>query len=284
METDPLLPWLLADKLGLYASGLLAAGLGLHAVLGVLERGVHQHAMRVAACAAVAALVFATARLIIVNAQLGGGIGAAFDASTLQWTWRSLGLPTAALLAGVVGVIVGWAVRNPLFAAAGAVTLAASFALTGHSEALESPGLAPLAVGLHVLIAMFWITAPLSLWPRRALQDATLVARLKRFSTIAAWAVPALFVLGIWLAWLLAGGLTSLLSETYGQLLVAKLLVASIALAMGAINKLWLTQAVMQGNPEGRRLLKIALLVELCAFLVALLLVGVATTAVGPHG
>lgn len=284
METDPLLPWLLANKLGLYASSLLAGGLGLHAALGVLERDGRQPAMRAAAWASAAALFFATARLIIVNAQLGGGIGAAFDASMMQWTWRSLGPPTVALLAGVVGVTIGWAVRNPLFAAAGAVALAASFALTGHSAALENPGLAPLAVGLHVLIAMFWIAAPFALWPRRELQDAALVVRLKRFSTIATWIIPVLFMLGIWLAWLLAGGLTPLLSETYGQLLVAKLLAASIALTLGAINKLCLTRAIMQENPTGRRLLKITLTVELGVFVVALLLVGAATTAVGPHG
>lgn len=284
METDPLLFWLLANKLAFYASSLVAAGLGLHAALGVVEQEGRRSAMRVGASAAAAALVFAVARLVIVNAQLGGGIGAAFDTGTLQWTWRSLGPSTTATFAGAIGLMAGWAIRNTVFTAAGALAMAASFALTGHSEALENPGLAQFAVSVHAMIAMFWVTAPITLWPRHDLQDATLVARLKRFSTVAAWIVPALFALGIWLAWLLAGGLSPLLSETYGRLLVAKLLVASIALAMGAINKLWLTQAIMQGNPDGRRLLKLTLLVELGVFVVALLLVGIATTAVGPQG
>ena len=46
MEADPLAPALLAVKLGLYVSALLAAGLGLHASMQIVERGDRARALR----------------------------------------------------------------------------------------------------------------------------------------------------------------------------------------------------------------------------------------------
>jgi copper resistance protein D len=282
LEADPLIPWLLASRLGLYASSLLAAGLGLHAALGVVERDARWSAMRIAACAASVALVFSVIRAALVNAQLGGGIGAVLDLETFAWTWQALSLSTAVALGGALGVVFGWVLRSPWIAAIGSICFAASFALTGHSAALPMPGLAPWVVGLHVLIAAFWFSAPLILWPRQGMADATLALRLERFSAVAVWAIPVLFLLGLWLVWTLAGGVAAVFSTTYGQLLIAKFSVSLIALGLGAFNKLRLTHAIADGRAGGRSALKRTLLVEFTIFVIALLLVGIATTAIGP--
>jgi putative copper export protein len=282
LEPDPLLPWLLAIKLGLYAFTLLGAGLSLHAALGIIEDDARRGALKGAALAALAALILATARLLVVNAQLGGGPASAFDTTTLPWAWQAFGWSTSMVIAGAAGILAGWRLRITWLAAIGAVFLAASFAFTGHSEALEDPGFAPPAVAVHVTIAAVWVVAPLTLWPRKTIDDPTLVARLSRFSTIAAWAVPVLFLLGAWLASSLAGGIPALISQPYGQLLVAKLSVALIALAMGALNKFRLTRAIANHEADGRKALQRTLLVELLIFVIALLLVAIATTIVGP--
>jgi putative copper resistance protein D len=282
LQADPLIVLLLAAKLGLYASSLIGAGLGLHAALGIVEQDARRSVMQTAAGAAAAASAFAAARLLIVNAQLGGGIAEAFNGETIGWTWQALGVATIVLIAGTLGLAIAWVLRNAWIAAIGSIGMAASFALTGHSQAIETPGLVPWAAGLHVLIAAFWVVAPFTLWPRPTTPEAILAARLQRFSSLAIWVIPALFLLGIWLAWRLAGGIPALFSQTYGQLLVAKFFAVLIALGMGALNKLKLTRTIANGHAGGRGALKQTLLVELTVFAVALILVGLASTVTGP--
>lgn len=281
MEADPLAPLLFVIKLGLYGSALLAAGLGLHASFGIVTRKDQARAMRTATFVGVAALLFAVLRLAIANVQIGGA-SALLDPSALSWTWPALGPSSTATATGAALLAVAWMLRSRIAAAAGAVALAASFGLTGHSQALESPGLAPWAVGVHVLLAAFWFAGPITLWPGAALEDAALNARVARFSNNAAAAVPLLFALGLWLALLLAGGWAPLVTSPYGQLLLAKLAAAGIALALGAYNKTIVTARLRTAPEAGQRALKITLSLDALLFLIALSAVAAATSLTGP--
>ncbi|HRE44537.1 MAG TPA: hypothetical protein PKY87_11285, partial [Terricaulis sp.] len=222
MEADPLAPALFAIKLGLYGSALLAAGLGLHASLNIIAREHRPRALRTATVAGLFALIFAALRLGLANVQLGGA-NALLDPATLSWTWPALGSSSTALAVGAVAMAAGWLLRSSVAAAIGGVAFAVSFGLTGHTQALESPGLAPWAVAAHVLIAAFWFAGPITLWPARYLEEPTLTARVTLFSNYAVAAVPMIFALGLWLALFLAGGWTLLLTSLYGQVLIAKL-------------------------------------------------------------
>jgi putative copper export protein len=281
VEADPLAPALFAIKLGLYGSALLAAGLGLHTSLNIIARNDHQRAMRTAAVAGLLALIFAALRLGIANVQLGGA-DALLDPATLSWTWPALGPSSTAVAVGAVAVAAGWLLRSSIAGAIGATAFAASFGLTGHTQALESPGLAPWAVAAHVLIAAFWFAGPTTLWPARSLEEAAFTARVTRFSDFAIAAVPTLFVLGLWLALLLAGGWTPLLTSLYGQLLIAKLAAASFALALGAYNKSIVT-ARLQAAPEaGQRTLRLTLGLDAVLFFIVLAAIAAATSLTGP--
>lgn len=281
MEADPLAPVLFAIKLGFYGSALLAAGLGLHVCFGIVARNDQARAMRTATLAGAIALMFATFRLGLANVQLGGP-GALIDQATMAWTWPALGASSIAIAVGAATLAAGWVLRSRIAAGLGALAIAASFGLTGHSQALEAPGLAPWAVGLHVAIAAFWVAAPITLWPAGALEQTTLTARVARFSHNAVAAIPILFALGLWLAWLLSGGWTALLTRPYGQLLLAKLVAASGALALGAYNKT-VVAARLSGAPEaGRRALKRTLSLDAILFLIALGAVAAATSLTGP--
>ncbi len=282
MEANPLLPWLLAAKIGLYVSSLLAAGIGLHAALPIIERQRRQSAFRFAGIAALIAVAFVAAKLAVVNAQLGGSWSTAFDLTTFDWTWRTQASTMTVLTLGA-GLLVGaWLGRAPALAIAGALGVSASFALTGHAQALDDPGIAPLLVGVHVLIAAFWIGAPVSLWPAASLSDDVLGARLRRFSAVAVVAVPALFGVGLALAVILAGSAQALVTTIYGQILLAKLSVACVILALGAVNKIVVSRAMATTPRRGRQLLAITLTVDAVLFFSALALVGLATTAAGP--
>jgi copper resistance protein D len=281
VEADPLAPALFAIKLGLYGSVLLAAGLALHASLNVFARNDRARAMRSATLAGAIALLFATLRLGLANVQLGGA-NALLDQATLSWTWPALGPSSTAVAAGAAAMMAGWLLRSTIATAIGAIAFAISFGLTGHSQGLESPGLAPWAVAVHVLIAAFWVAGPITLWPARNLEDAALTERVTRFSNFAVAAVPVLFALGLWLALLLAGGWAPLLTSLYGQLLIAKLAAASFALALGAYNKSIVTARLRTAPEAGRRALKLTLRLDTLLFLIALSAVAAATSLTGP--
>ncbi len=281
MGSDPLSPWLLAVKLGLYASALLAAGLGLHASANIVDRWDQSRALRSAALLGCAAVLFAALRLAIANVQLGGSIASILDPTTLSWTWTTLAPSSIAFTLGGALAFAAWRFRR-LFAALAAIALAAGFALTGHTQALESPSFAPWGVGLHALLAAFWIAAPITLWPRANLPDEVVLSRTERFSRLAIVLVPVLFVIGMWLAVLLAGSVEALFSSLYGQLLLAKLAAASAALALGAYNKQIVARKLRQAPAEGRQALTVTLAFDTALFASALVLVGVATTFTGP--
>lgn len=282
MEADPLAPWLLAVKLALYTFALLAAGLGLHASLGVVERGGHARMLRSAALLAGAAVVFAALRLAVANVQLGGSIESVLDKAILAWTWPNLAPSSIAIIAGALAMVGASIWRLVWLAVPAAVALAAGFALTGHSQALETPGLAPWAVALHVLIAAFWIAAPISLWPRGAMSNEALEARARRFTRYALLAVPLLFIAGGWLALRLAGSAEALVTSSYGQLLLVKLAVAGAALGLGAYNKQIVTRKLREAPTDGRRALTTTLTFDAFLFASALTIVGIATTFTGP--
>ena len=281
MEADPLAPVLFAIKLGLYGSVLLAAGLALHASLNIVARADTSRAMRSATLASVVAAFFAALRLGLANVQLGGG-DALLDPATLSWTWPALGPSLTATAIGAVAFATGWRLRSRIAAGIGAVALAISFGLTGHSQALESPGLAPWAVASHVLIAAFWLAGPITLWPARNLEESALIRRMTRFSDLAVVAVPLLFALGLWLTLFLAGGWTQVLTSFYGRLLLAKLGAASFALGLGAYNKTIVTTRLRTAPEAGRRALRLTLGLDTALFLIALSAIAAATSLTGP--
>ena len=165
----------------------------------------------------------------------------------------------------------------------GAAALSVGFGLTGHAQGLTA-GLAPIMVAAHVLIAGFWVAAPISLYPGPTLDSARLTSRLHRFSTIAVAAIPVLIALGIWLAWILTEGGEKLLVTTYGLLLLAKLAIGVIAIGVGALNKQVITAKVAADPATGKKWLRVALLCEATLFAAAIIAVSAATTIGAPAG
>lgn len=280
MEADAPLWLLFLAKSGLTASALIASGLVLHAGLGVVEREARGRVLRAAAGFALILLLCGAARLVIVNAQLGGDMARAFDPEMFPWVWGALGEASLALAAGVAAVLLAAVARAGWLAIGGAVLIAASFGLAGHSAAIGG-ALAPASAAIHVLLASFWIAAPMTLSGDR-LGHEGLHGRLTRFSRLAIYAIPLLFVLGLWLALRLTGGPPALYATDYGRLLLIKLAAATLALGLGAINQRRITRLVLADPARGRLWLKRTLLADALLFATAVLAVCAATTFTGP--
>ena len=266
-----------AAKLCVLAAALTSAGLGWAIALGGdLARRVRRALVFAAALAAVLAYALL---LLTANAQLGGAWASALDPSTLGWIWPGRQAQVLVLSLGLASVVAASVAELRLLGLAAVLLIGVSFALSGHAAALEDGLLAQIGVAIHGFAASFWFIAPLLLWPRGDGYDASVV---RRFSEAAIWIVPMVFAAGGYLAWRLAGGLTELFTTAYGQLLSAKLAVALVVLALGAVNKQIVSRRLATDPPQGRRLLRLTLGADAAVFLTALALVSWASTVSGP--
>lgn len=281
MTGDGLPLFQFVDRIGLNFFALLTIGFALHAALGVVERDAFKGLRLHVLIAGAGLVLFVALRLAILIAQMGDGSNF-FDTELLPLAWMGLGSSTLLVIVGVIGATSGVWFGSRIAAALGAIALGAGFGLTGHSQGLADPGLAPLMVATHVVIAGFWVAAPFSLYPSSTLDDASLLARVHRFSVFAIAAIPILIALGIWLAWILAGGIEKLFSTTYGLLLLAKLATGVIAMGLGAINKQFITAKIAAAPATGRMWLRTTLLLEAMLFTAAIIAVSAATTIGGP--
>lgn len=251
-------------KLVYYVTSLTAIGISFHISLGIGSLK-DVRIRRILIALAPLVIAFTIIRLLLLNAELGGAVGMMFSSDMFEWVWRSNSMQVLTIFAGA-GIVFFGALRKFIPALIlGAVVLAASYGLSGHAQALDNPGFAPVMVVFHAFLAGFWIASPLSLFPRRE-ASATSIFRVERFSTIAILLVPILFVTGIYLIFSLAGDGEKIVRTTYGKLLLLKLLLATGALAMGAINKLWVTKALKINFELGRLQLRKALIIEACIF------------------
>ncbi len=263
-------------KFGLYTGVLGAVGFAIQRLVLGAEFG------RLIAASALLLVICVAARLLLLNAELAGGLEHAFDVSMFGWIWSPNKAQTFAFLAGSAAIWISSLPRLRILVIPGAVTLIAGVGLGGHTQGLDSRGLSPLIASLHVAIAAFWITAPRALWPRREIGDVELSATLSRFSSIAVWAIPILFAGGVWLSLKLAGSVDALATTDYGRLLILKFALASLALSVGALNKIWVSKKIETGSLSGRVWLRRMLILDIFLFVAILVAIAAATTLTGP--
>jgi copper resistance protein D len=124
--------------------------------------------------------------------------------------------------------------------------LLGSLAWAGHGQETSIWHL--LADILHLLVAGFWPTGllPFFLLLKKLRQTTelpcwNLIATLvHRFSALSLGSVAVLAATGFINSWFLAGSFSNLLEQTYGRWLLAKIILFCFAVAIGAVNLLWL--------------------------------------------
>jgi putative copper resistance protein D len=262
-----------------YLTALLLIGLAVGSALGIQQP---IPGWFLAALSLFVALTYGL-RLLAANVLLADNLQTIFNTTTFHWIWIAHRTQAFIFLSGclLAAVAAAFHVRAGLMAAA--LVLSIGFGFAGHTQSLDSPGIFPGLVALHVLIAGFWFAAPAMLWPRTDGHLSELLKRVERFSRIALFAVPILFAAGIALAWRLADGADGLAATGYGNLILAKLAVAGAALGLGAINKTWVTARLKSDDGAARRTLRITLSIDQLLFLSALGFIAWATTIQGPE-
>jgi copper transport protein len=181
---------------------------------------------------------------------------------------------------------------GPLAAGIGSAALLAH-ALASHGAAASGSALAPVVTDtLHLVALTFWVgglihlAVALRILARaepRSQATAVVAALIPRFSTIAAGAVIALALTGLYQSWLLVGSLPALLGTAYGRVLLLKLVLVAILLAPAAINLLLLRPRLARAVEHGAdgsatvRALRRTVATELAVAIVVLSVVGALT-------
>lgn len=165
-------------------------------------------------------------------------------------TGLSAGVALIALLVSATGLALGARhAAGPALLVLGALLGAASLTTTGHAATAPPRWLSAPLVGLHGLMAAYWLG---SLWPLAvALRSEPLAeaARLtRRFSRLAVGAVALLVAAGAVLTVLQVGTPQAVLTTDYGQNWLRKMLVVAGLLALAARNRLRLTPALVDGG------------------------------------
>lgn len=193
------------------------------------------------AALAAAALVSAAAWFALVTRDLAGALDR--DALAAMIGATSFGKVSAARLI-LAAILLAWAAfgaRPSIAFATASGALAASIALTGHTQIHQGPTLAihSLSDAVHLLGAGAWLGGliGLSLLLRDRLPSSETAAQVRRFSATAYFAVAALVASGLVNAALLVGRPALVFATGYGRLLLAKLALFAAMLALAAVNR-----------------------------------------------
>jgi copper transport protein len=286
----------------LYASTLIAVG-GVAFMLRVHDRLMSERVVmiRIITASTVVAAV-ATVAGYAWQAVLTAGTGGAAlaNANVLFSILASgFGASTVVRLAGLGAICLAaprlWSPSAGWVAAGGALAVAASFALTGHTAASSPQALVTVANVTHAAAGALWfgglILLLVALRHRKAEDDvvgaATLVAR---FSNLATMAVIAVVIAGSVMAWAEVRAVRALTSTAYGWTLIAKLVLVGMVVAGGAYNHWRLVPSIKSRTHHGwgalRRVVRLeaAGIVAVLAVTAVLVNIVPARTAAGISG
>jgi putative copper export protein len=233
------------------------------------------------------AAILLIAQYLLEAARMSGELAGMLDptlqrllirsAASVSLFWQLLGLMLIAVglrrrgsRGSTVGVI-------------GVVILLAPFTLAGHTSTGSRRWLLSPVLLAHLSVVTFWFGALLPLYLISLREPADTSARIvTRFSVLAAWLVPGLFVAGITLA---AGLLPNLaaLGRPYGLLLMAKLAGYCVLMLFAALNKWRFGPALRSGEREAGRRFRYALAAEYGLIVAVLGVTAVMTTFYSPE-
>ena len=229
---------------------------------------------------AVFAILLNSALIPLQASYLMGEWSAIQDPMMLQFAWESP-LGDSLLLRGF-GLLLILAAIRPKKLSLGISTLgcglvAFSFAFQGHTLS-EPRWLLVALITVHLLGLIFWIGGffPLAWLAKRQDNSTGLAAR--QFGKISIWNVPLLAIVGVFLLLLLSEGDWEIIWTAYGQLFALKFLGFMCLLGLAAMNKLFLTPALLRSEERAFVLLRLSLVLEMTVVAAILLLTASLTT------
>ncbi|WP_120499105.1 copper resistance D family protein [Roseovarius sp. EL26] len=200
---------------------------------------------------AVVGMIGAVASFGLGGAALTGDASGMMDLEMLGLLWDTpVGTALSYRLVGLALLIAGLLFGRPgiWMSSLGGVLALWSFVAVGHVPNRDILWLnALLFVHLGGIALWIGILAPLKgLAKERAILEAAELG--DRFGRLAAVFVPLLILAGIVMSYVLVGSISALIGTGYGQALIAKVIVVSFLMGLGALNKLRIVPQLMVGE------------------------------------
>lgn len=238
-------------------------------------------------CAALLGILLVTAHYVLEAGRMSGELAGVLDPSlqalvmhspaSVAFTWR---------LAGLMLIVVGLRISGAPGAAIGmlgAMLALAAFAQVGHTAADPDRSVASLLLLAHLLVVAFWFGALVPLYVITGHEALSTAARVAdRFSALAVWLIPVLFVAGLILAALLLGSVARL-ATPYGQLLLAKIAGFAVLIVLASINRWHLLPGLKRGSPGACVAFQRSVLAEILLVTAVLCITAVLTTFYSPR-
>ncbi|MFE3189238.1 copper resistance protein CopC [Nocardia sp. NPDC059240] len=241
---DPLIATLdtvvrLLTALG-YLGIALAVGIPL-AVRLIWTEAAHSRAItQLTRVGAAAVSGTALAAFALIPGRLGGAAG---WGEPRTWIQSAISLAGAVLLAKAMGAIaLAYAATassrraGSIMAVSGTVVVLAQ-AASGHAAAGEYRWAAVVSTVLHVVAMAVWVGGVMVVV--LAWRTSRRVRVVARFGSVAAGAVAALAVSGVFQAWRAVSPVAALWSTSWGLLLIAKLSLVAVALGVAVAVRRW---------------------------------------------
>lgn len=276
-----------AAKVLVYATTLGASGAVFFLwYAGSLLTGAQRAAIRrMVAIQLIVAASFTLLRILLLTGGMSDSFAGMFDRDMAGMLLEAgEGTASAVRLVGLALAACALSLNRRLQipALAGAVIAASSFTWVGHIRALQPLLPATLFSCLHLIGVAFWIGALLPLL-RSTRESALEVGALaKRFGTLAVVAVSLMVIAGLCMLWLLSYRQPEFWSSGYGTMIAVKLLLVSLLLGAAALNKLWLTPRLMNGEARAIAMLRRSIQFELLTALLILIVTAGFTSLTGP--
>ncbi|OJF68973.1 copper-binding protein [Alteromonas sp. V450] len=158
--------------------------------------------------------------------------------------------------------------------------LAYSFSVLGHVS--ELAWLERITLIFHVLLIAWWMGALLPLrYACSVLAHNELFILMEKFGKQAVPMVTLIIIAGLWLSIQLVGSIDALVTTSYGQVLLFKLILVNLILLLAARHKFKLVPAL--NNSTGREMLSKSISIEIVIALAILVTTSALTSLVGPE-
>ena len=217
-----------------------------------------------------------------VAGNLGGDFASVFDFLMLQLAIQSKsGISYLTVFAGFVMMLVAHKMKEKAQRKTfliGSVTILFSFTLAGHAQL--SGAFTQLLLMVHLLGIAFWLGALLPFRWICLQSDVSNLSRLAHhFGLIAMVYVGLLLITGTTYAYTLLGKLSHLFTTSYGNVLLAKIVLVVSLLCLAAFNKFKAVPALEKHQLQGLRQFKSSIRFEIIIALFILFASSILTTS-----
>jgi putative copper resistance protein D len=267
----------IVTKFALYLGVMTSAGTVVATLLFRLDR-----TRGLAAAFAVLGVVATILAFSLRGANLTGDVRGMADPEMLGLLWTTpVGTALLLRLLGLSLLILGLFIGSvgAWLSALGGIVAIWSFDHVGHISGRDTTRL-DIALTLHLVTVALWIGV---LTPLKRLASSSVTYALAadvghRFGVVASFTVPALIIVGGYMAYQLVGSFAALTGTGYGQALIIKVLLVSLLLGLAAANKLRFIPALRSGDPAAAGHLSKSISVEWLVILAVLVTTAVLTT------